>query len=629
MADLKKDIMRKARQMVDADKNLHRYQEEYERMARLDWTPPGALGQFAFIRGRPSTAPYDALRGAVRAMANLQPKITVHPATVLKAIRGKDDNSLEARKLANQWETTFHWVLDRLIKRSPTFLSDIVWSSVLYHEVNGQPIHLPTQKRIADTLRGTKGEAAMRMGDWGVKLADPKTVDVRYSNYGTDAVLSVALRDARWVSEFWGHKAIAAQIEKNPDFATEPFLECDYVDYENRFVWAVQSNSVSEIENLKYTLLSPQPWLGREVPFLPWINVAGGTKIDLAPEHQRRPLLYPVLQTGAWINANIMGTIMQSVAVAEAAAARNVVKGAGAADFEVDHGEIGGRINLTPFQTYERVQQLGLDPQIREMFDRTEDAIRRATVADVLVTGQPMGTDQTFAGFNLQVMQALASLGDFKNVAQLFISRLLEHMLLLAHYTGGEISGYGKDDKVYTIDSEDIDPEGIYIDVELTTDVPVDRQQRVNAAMNLANSENLPMSPRSLLEFLGVTDPEGEIRDWMKHRVRMADLMGKLKKIELTVSGEIEQMAAKMAQQMIQDQMKQQQAPEGGEQMPGMMGTGSPPEDMMAPPGMPGVEGQEVNPAAGGMPPAMANPMGNTFEGQTGMSRGGQELAGL
>ena len=87
--------------------------------------------------------------------------------------------------------------------------------------------------------------------------------------------------------------------------------------------------------------------------------------------------------------------------------------------------------------------------------------------------------------------------------------------------------------------------------------------------------------------------------------------------------------ALPISQQMIQDQMKQQQAPEGGEQMPGMMGTGSPPENMMAPPGMPGVEGQGVNPAAGGMPPAMANPMGNTFEGQTGMSRGGQELAGL
>jgi hypothetical protein len=227
-------------------------------------------------------------------------------------------------------------------------------------------------------------------------------------------------------------------------------------------------------------------------------------------------------------------------------------------------------------------------------------------------------------------MQPLASLGRFKNIAQLFLSRMFEQMLLLAHYTGSSISGYGKEDKVYTIDGEDVDPEGIYIDVELSPDVPVDRVQRVNAAMNLANSENLPMSPRSLLEFLGVTDPEGEIRDWMKHRVRMADLMGRLKRIEMTQSGEIEQLAAQMAQQMVQQQMEEAQRaqPEGGP-MPGMLGTGSPPENMAAPPGMPGVEGQGVNPAIGAMPPAMASPMGNTFENQRGTSRGGEELAGL
>ena len=613
MSDLKEQTLAQIGQMIANDKNLRKAQVEYERMARLDWKPPEPLGSFAGVVGRTTTAPYDALRGAATAMSNLRPQIKIHPATVLKSLGETNDQSAAAKEMANRWETVFRWHLDQLMKRSPTFLADILWSSCLYHEINGQLIHLPTQKKIGG-LGGMRGDAAFRVGDFASKLVDPKTVHVRYSPYGVESVLGVNLRSARYLAEFWGHKTLQSKIESKPDFANEMFLEFDFVDYDQRWVYCVEGNSEDRWEDVKYVLFKSAPWLGKKVPFLPWVNVAGGTRIDAAPEHQRHPLLYPVYQTGLWVNDNIMGTILQSVALAEAAAPRNVAKGPGAEGIEIDYGEIGGRVNLTQFQTYERVQQLGLDPQLREAYDRVEEAIRRCTIAEVLVTGQPMGSDQTFSGFNLQVMQALASLGGFKNLAQLFLSRWFENMLLIAHYTGSEIRGYGKDQKEYIIDGEDIDPNTIYIDVELSADVPVDKVQRVTAAMNLASSENLPMSPNSLLEFLGVTDPEGETRDWMRHRIRMAEFAGRLQRIAAEASGQIEQMAAQMAQGMIQQQMEQQQ------------GQGNPP-NMANPPGMMGVEGQANNPAIGGMPPAMASPAGNTFENQTGMTRGGGGLA--
>ena len=612
MADLKKQLLSQINTMIANDTNLRKAQFEYERMARLDWKPPAPLGSFAWIRGAASTSPYDALRGAVRAMSNLRPLIKVHPATVLKAGGEKNDRSREAREMANRWETVFRWHLDHLEKRSSTFLSDIIWSSCLYHEINGQIIHLPTQKKIGG-LGGMRGDAAFRIGDFAGKLADPKTVHVRYSPYGVEADLGVTVRTAKQLADFWDVREIKAKIDRTPDYANELFVEFDFVDYDNRWVYCVEGNLESDFENVKYDLFGPEPWLGKKVPFLPWVNVAGGTRVDAAPEHQRRPLLYPVYQTGQWLNDNVMKTILMSVATAEAAAPRNILKGPGAEDVEVDYGEPGGRINLTQFQEYQRIQQLGLDPQLQAAEAALEAAMRRSTVAEVLVTGQPMGQEQPFAGFNLQVMQALASLGDFKRLGELFLSRWFENMLLTAHYTGSEISGYGENDDHYTIDGEDVDPEAIYIGVELSADVPVDRVQRVTAAMNLANSENLPVDPHYLLEFLGITDPESAIRMWKRHQFDLADLRGRLKRIEITTSGELEQMAAQMAQGMIAEQMQEAQA-----------GT---PENMGGPPGIEGVGGPGFDPSQGGMPPAMASPMGNTFENQRGTDRGGVPLA--
>ena len=86
---------------------------------------------------------------------------------------------------------------------------------------------------------------------------------------------------------------------------------------------------------------------------------------------------------------------------------------------------------------------------------------------------------------------------------------------------------------------------------------------------------------------------------------------------------EIEEMAAMMAQQMLQGMMEQQQA-----QQQGPPGQG-PPQQMMGPQGIEGVEGGAWNPAMGMPPPAMASPEGNTREAQTGLTRAGGPVAEL
>jgi hypothetical protein len=250
-----------------------------------------------------------------------------------------------------------------------------------------------------------------------------------------------------------------------------------------------------------------------------------------------------------------------------------------------------------------------LDKGFREVYDRLEASIQKATVAEVLVTAQPISGEQAFASYDLQVRQALASLGGTKATAERFFASVFETMLLITHYTGGQITGYGEGLEKYSIDSEDINPEAIYLSVELKPDVPTDRLQRATAAVQIV--DKLPYSPQRLLKMLGETDPEGSLREWKLWQLEVTDFQAKLERLQRELSGQYEQDVLAAAQAMVQEQMAQMGPPAAGE-------NGRTPENALG--------GQEFNPAAGGTPPAMASPAGTTFEGATGMTRGGGEI---
>jgi hypothetical protein len=293
-----------------------------------------------------------------------------------------------------------------------------------------------------------------------------------------------------------------------------------------------------------------------------------------------------------------------SEAIAEFAGAKYALTGPGVEDVEIDHGQPGGRVDLNQFQKFEILRQQGLDPAISESYDRIDDEIKTTTVAEILVSGQPMGGVEAFAAYNLQVQTAVAGLGGIKNLEERFDSELGTTMLLLSHYTGQDIVGYGNPE--WTIDSEDIDPSRIYISVELKVDVPIDRVQRITAAATLAQNADYPME--RIIEFLGDTDPQGAMKLYYKEQIRKAYLTGVLQKVQAEGSGELEQMA-QMLEQAMQALEQVQQAPQGP--------TGNGRTPPMPGGGLEGVEGQGMNPAAGGLPPATVAP-GVTRETQTG-----------
>lgn len=613
-----------AAQLIDANKTLREAQKDYERMSRLRYELPPPLRDFEWVNPIISTAPFDAIRGATRALSNLNEAWTIHPITVLKALGGDFEiDTKAAQNKATEWEYVLRWALDRASRRRAAFRSNVVWGSALYNEVNGQLIHLPTQFKARGTLGQPREKAALRFGEWAVRLVDPKVVAIGYSDYMPERGVGFRKLKARELVDFWKGRAneIAAKIQEDQGHAEMEYCEFDFVDYETRHVWAVLNGNETMADMEGVTILEPEPWLkdleGEPVPFLPWISVAGGTELDAEPEYQRKPILFPVRQAEQWAIANIFGTIMMSMAQSEAAAPVDVIKGPGAEKVRVDYSQPGGKLALSALQTYERIKRQGLDDAMKEAYDRIDAAIRRSTVADVLVTGQPAPNIEAGYAYNIQIQTALASLGDVKEISERFYNRLAEAMLLVTHYTGGEMVGYDAKGNKYVIDSEDIDPSNIYISVEMKPDVPADRQQRIQGAATLVQVLNY--DPGSAMEFLGETDPQGKLRAWKRWQLDLADLQGKLDRMRAVESGKYEQDVMTAAQLMIQQMQAQQpeELPEGGE-MP--MERTPPGEEAMR--GMPGIGGPMVNPAGGGISPEALAPGMSSPEEQTGEAAG-------
>ena len=129
MAKLQQKYKDMANMLIRRDRHLKTAQAAYERMSRLQYNLPEPLNSFDWIRPIITAAPYNALRGAVRALANLEEGVTVHPITVQKALDGAGVDSMEAKELANRWETTLKWELGKAGQRRKDMRDETVWSA--------------------------------------------------------------------------------------------------------------------------------------------------------------------------------------------------------------------------------------------------------------------------------------------------------------------------------------------------------------------------------------------------------------------------------------------------------------------------------------------------------------------
>ena len=597
-AKVDKQYRELASSMFERDKGIKQDQAHYNRMSNLEYVLPESLRKMDWIVPCMSTSPNDSCRGVTRALSNLEEALDIDPVTVMNAVEG-DDEGQEAIRTANLWETIMQWELGRSAKRKRNLRADVIWDATVQDEVVAQLIHLPTEFKLTKPSPARK-RAAMRFGDWAIRLADIQGIYVDYSDYMPERVLCITIRTAQGLLDQWGEKNLSElvkRVKKDEAHKQEKYVEYDMVDHDDgRKVW-YHAGEKPEMGMDGNYILKPQPWLkdenGDQVPFLNWICVSGG--------EERRPLLFAVKKAGLWETTNILKTIVMSKAIATAASPDHIVYGPGMDDFAVDYTVPGGVIHMpTRAQhLYDKAPDSRLDPQLTEGVDRSEADMARASVSEVLVTAQPISGEQAYASYNLQVQQALASIGNIKELGERFFEQLNETMLLISHFTGQDIESYMGGSKKYVIDSESIDPDSIQLHVELKTDVPIDRLARINAASQLAGSD-IPYSFKQILKDLGDTDPEGTYREWTKEQFDKADIAGRLEFIQAQQSGKIMELAQQMAQQIHEQMMKQQaEAQKAAEENQN-------PENVLNTRGVDNIEGEGFNPAAGGTPPAVA-----------------------
>lgn len=618
------------------DKKLRVLQQELEAAADLEFNLPAGVLEDQWIRKIVDLSPYNYLRGGTRALANLDERITIEPVSVLKGLDDTEDTDLSARQKANEWEKTIKWQFLLLAERDGKFRSDVVRSALLFDEVVGQVVHLPSQIKIIEDRGGSarRQKAARRHGDFAIILENPRCVHTRYSRYMLEEVVCVKVRDPQDIVDFWGKDAakIAAAIEA--DDAPESYVEIEYCSFDRRYVYAVPGDNEEQALEAKdkdvVVLLDEE----NPYPFLSWVAVAGGTNLSDKPENQRLSVLHPIVKTDHWKTVTVVHTLMVSKALANMAKPDRVITGPTAKDEDVDHTEVDGVARMNPGNQMADLRPPIMDPALDGLRQFLEGKMNDAALAKILVSAEA-GAQETFAGFQLRLSTGMGSIMPYKYVAESFENQCVKTMLYWAHYTETDINGYGKErdpedgkkkSRKYTIKWNDIDPNCLYTRVALTPDVPLDRQQKINSAIQLA--QTLPVSFNWIMEFLDEVDPEGIFDEWMLEQMIKAAHQGNVDLIKADASGQLMQIAQQLAQQMLQQQMAQvqQQQMGGGEQGQGMPGpiNGQPMAPQPGTMGIPGAEGQGVNPAAGGIPPAMMNPGGGTFEQQQGMTRGGQ-----
>ena len=629
MAEKLAFYIERARDLIERDKDLRDMQEAMERMVHLDFELPRGLRELQWMRNIRVTAPYDAFRAARRILSGLDERLTVFPL----------NDTEKERDRVNQWERALLWNFHLATMRSASFRGDIIGSAVLYDEIVAQVVHLPTQIRALSALGipTHRHKAALRHGPFAIILHNPKHVHTVWSAYMLEAVLSTTVQTAAEIVNFWGEKAardIARRIKENPDHAKEKYVVADFVDLQSRAVWAVHGDNAQVLGGTD----TPIPILGpteNEYPFIPWAAVVGGNALDEDPVFRRQPLLLAVWKAEQWVTANILASLTTSEAIAEMARPKVKIRGPAADRIRAEYGTPGGAWRINDIQTdVADMQARTLDPALREAWDRFVSDMNQATLPRVLVTAEAQ-PGEPFGGFNLRLQTALGQLLPYKYLAERWYEEMFTRMLLWAHYTGEDIVGYEtpkrtpegrlippRSSRPYVIDSEDIDPERIYLKVELSPDVPTDRVAKITAAINLL--ERAKVDVRTVHEELGYTDSDRILERWAKDRIREAVLQARITEIQDALSGRLQDRALQLAQQMLAQQQAQAQAGQGPLAPPNR-GTPPSPEQIEGI-GIPGVGGELFNPAAGGTPPSQASPVLNTREGQLNLTRRGEEI---
>ncbi|MCW5874140.1 MAG: hypothetical protein KIS88_05790 [Anaerolineales bacterium] len=509
--------------MIAADRERDEMLRAMDAMWHNRWQLPPPLQAVGWVHKVVSTDPHDAVRAGTRVLSAVAPRISVQPLNEDAAGRGQ----------AERMERALAWHFRNATRRRrASVLRDVVLSALLYDEVVAQVVYLPAQQQAVRTLGASAlagGLAhSLRFGPFAIIVRNPQHVHVRYSDWQPEAVLLKQVMRVDEAAAFWGDVLVeklqkpargllrrpaavqrtAAQqrTPRNDEMATHLTI-FDYMDTEQRAVWAVLQPDAAAVAEPTGSEQAAAIEILREahgLGFLPWAAKVGGTTLH-GGGLQRIPLLASVYQSRQWDTQNIVETLLASEVIAYAAAPRLKVEGP-SAEVDVDYGEPGRVVHVPPGHQLNPLAAPGLDESLARIAERVAERMGKSTVPRVLQTADfPGGT--AFATLNLATQSGIKSLTPYKELAEDALAEVFHLMLHWVQHSGEPLSAYvskrGRRETI-ALDPAEGDLTQVLIDVELTADVPTDRMARINAASMAVR--DLGYSRERALEQIGETD---------------------------------------------------------------------------------------------------------------------------
>lgn len=364
--------------------------------------------------------------------------------------------------------------------------------------------------------------------------------------------------------------------------------------------------------------------------FLPWSIRSRGFDGEMRQEAKYRSLLYNAYASDEVDLTNRVRSLRYSDLLRYAGAPRRTFQSdtRETPDIDASSGEAVMRIKndeqLTDNEPWPP------DPNIATLHAELLVDHEKNTLSSILLGGE-IPSQAAFSSINLVTHSAMGALRPFIRALERQMADVLRIIMYYLYedkktYTGSKkVNGQPKE---FTIDYKDIDPKTLRIVVQIDASLPSDNQAR--AATVGALLDRGVISKREGRSELGYRN-DAEIQRQLVREAFVDTILGTMmQNIQTTENMAMmdqirQQLMAELAQQeQMQQQMQQPVAQDMGVAQNMQQGQDMQqlPEEPMPETGIP----SEANPAEGGPVPAQFNP-GATYEGQTGETRGGSDVA--
>lgn len=596
---------------------------EIERTYHLEYIRPKGTKDIAGYHAVVKPGPYKDVLVTKNTFMEATPKVKIQPWA----------ENLGGKVVANKREQALMWWLSKADRRNGSSVqADILESAALYGTVTAHVRHVDYAARAQADKTG-KVRAAFRRqhGPFAVKVYNPMDVHWSVSDDGLERVVSVSVRPAQEVVDSWGKAAAKLKTKLNASREGEAWkfkyvTEFYYCDLSVTYVWCVPcvTTTAAGAESADaIDILNEENKTG----FIPWVCEDLASGLETNGKYKTKPLLWYVVQSGSWETDCTLASLQMTQGIQNAGKPDWIHNGpVGDVDLTPDYDQIvGGVVHELPGHTLRETQPAPFDQGLQVLQGNLGQYQSETGVSQALAGNT---SAETFAGQNQQITQGKASVAGVKAVAEAALTEICYQFLQWLKVVGEPIRARGAE-KAFEMDEYEIKPgevdiETTYITVELSTENEGTRIQQANVG---AIGKQVGLSDETALEWMGIADPQGEMKKRALEELSQALLGITISEMQAASQMKVQQAQMQMqmqAQQALQAAAQQPPAPQGppgGDASYFNQQPLSPPTQQIGPQ----ISGQGYNSAVGGIPPAQVNPNA-TRESQTGLDANGVPL---